>query len=185
MWHLFCCGTSSRKGTPWEARTRTGGTHSGRLLSQTSSSPSCYPLSLPIVISVRKSLCNQDTDAARTRTIAFAEWLVDPSHMRANLIQQNMAPLYDAQPLALTARSRTLEHITCNPRNTGISLALLFGLGLSGLVVVLVLLTVVGWLMKTQARTTRKKKSLDNQAEQCAEAIAHFDLESVAWLAKV
>eukprot|EP00668_Euglena_longa_P028616 GGOE01035901.1.p1 GENE.GGOE01035901.1~~GGOE01035901.1.p1 ORF type:complete len:1183 (-),score=452.26 GGOE01035901.1:856-4380(-) len=156
-----------------------------------STSSACYPLCQALYLRVRKSKCDAIKDAARTRTVAFVEWLFSGAAVDSALQGQNLAPLRtNAQVIA--ANALVLDTITCTPKaplpkqsDEGPLVFIIVGAA-GG---VLVLLGTVGgwwyWRSTEEMRAMRKQFSNDNVAQECAAAIARFDLEAVAWLSSV
>eukprot|EP00667_Euglena_gracilis_P001076 EG_transcript_1076 len=150
----------------------------------TSSSTACYPLCQAAYLRVRQSRCNNVTDGPRTRTVAFVEWLFSGAAIDAALTAQAVAPLR-TNALVAAANAVVLDRITCNPKaQPGNDTLVFIIIGVA--VGVLALLGVVGgwwcWRSTKQMRAMRKQFSNDNVAQECAAAIARFDLDSVAWL---
>eukprot|EP00667_Euglena_gracilis_P000942 EG_transcript_942 len=150
-----------------------------------SSSPSCYPLALPVHLRVRKSKCDAVNDAARTSAVAFIEWMFSNAALPNALQAAGLAPLADAHPLATAANQAALAAISCAPRATasssGFPLVIIIGMCVAGGVVFLIIPAVV-WHSTRRMRALHKQFSNDNVAQECAAAIARFDLDAVVWL---
>ena len=99
----------------------------------------------------------------------------------------NMAPLHDVSPEAAAANQKSLEAITCRARAqaSALPVGLIVAMCVALLVVLGVPFAVYAWYSTRQMRRMRRQFSNDNVAERCAEAIARFDLEAVAWLSEV
>ena len=119
---------------------------------QHSASEHCYPLALPVLITVSWSLCSA-ADAARTRVTAFVEWLYS-SNIRGALTQLNIVALHDVSGPARTAHAKALDFISCSARTNGIALGTIIGPWAAGLAVMLLLLGVVGWMKKKEVDCT-------------------------------
>eukprot|EP00668_Euglena_longa_P028618 GGOE01035903.1.p1 GENE.GGOE01035903.1~~GGOE01035903.1.p1 ORF type:complete len:1162 (-),score=457.83 GGOE01035903.1:1063-4524(-) len=149
-----------------------------------SASSACYPLCQAVYLRVRKSKCDDTTDAVRTRTVAFVEWLFSGAAVDAAMTAQGVAPLRTNTQVA-AANALVLDTITCTPKSLH-SDGLLVPIVIGAAAGVLTLLGVVGgwwyWRSTKQMRAMRKQFSNDNVAQECAAAIARFDLEAVAWL---
>eukprot|EP00667_Euglena_gracilis_P000869 EG_transcript_867 len=145
---------------------------------------SCYPLALSVHIRVRKSRCSMATDATRTATVAFIEWMFSNVALQNALEAANLAPLTDVNALASAANQAALDAISCNPKvagDGGFPFFIIIIMCVVGGVFLLVIPALV-WHSTRRMRALRKQFSNDNVAQECAAAIARFDLDSVVWL---
>eukprot|EP00667_Euglena_gracilis_P001128 EG_transcript_1128 len=148
---------------------------------------SCYPLLLPLYIGVQRQC---PTPAAATaRTVMFLQWMFSNSTLDAALSALNHVSFNAVSSAVRTANADALYLLSCAvPATTTDVVPLLLGIIIPIGAVVLVGGTLCGWwLWRVSAdyRMMRKKFSNDNVAESCAEAIARFDLQAVAWLKEV
>eukprot|EP00668_Euglena_longa_P025552 GGOE01031922.1.p1 GENE.GGOE01031922.1~~GGOE01031922.1.p1 ORF type:complete len:1178 (-),score=375.74 GGOE01031922.1:655-3933(-) len=150
-----------------------------------SPSPSCYPLALSVHLRIRKSQCDMVNDASRTVAVTFIEWMFKNAALQNALQAGNLAPLMSANAAAAAANQETLDAISCSPRATDEFpiLVIIVMCAVGGALLLLIPAWV--WHSTRRMRALRKQFSNDNVAQECAAAIARFDLESVAWLSGV
>jgi phosphate transport system substrate-binding protein len=145
--------------------------------------PNCYPLSSALYATVRPSACNIAIDGARTAAVEFLTWLLSSNALAAALHEQNLAWLGGLSGVA-AANAAAMAAITCQPAAGSSRVTIAIVAGVVG-VVVLAILAGVGFFMRKAAadiRALRKQFSDDNVAQECAAAIARFDLDAVVWL---
>eukprot|EP00668_Euglena_longa_P025550 GGOE01031920.1.p1 GENE.GGOE01031920.1~~GGOE01031920.1.p1 ORF type:complete len:1165 (-),score=386.04 GGOE01031920.1:686-3925(-) len=147
-----------------------------------SPSPSCYPLALSVHLRIRKSQCDMVNDASRTVAVTFIEWMFKNAALQNALQAGNLAPLMSANAAAAAANQETLDAISCSPRATDEFpiLVIIVMCAVGGALLLLIPAWV--WHSTRRMRALRKQFSNDNVAQECAAAIARFDLESVVWL---
>eukprot|EP00667_Euglena_gracilis_P008176 EG_transcript_8274 len=139
-----------------------------------SQSTACYPLGQAVYLRVRKSRCDNATDAARTRTAAFVEWLFSGEAVDAVLKAQGVVPLRP-NPWVAAANAAALDVITCNPKAPPGNDALLFiivGAAVGAFVLLGAAAGGWGWHSTKELRAMRRQFSNDNVAQECAAAIA-------------
>eukprot|EP00667_Euglena_gracilis_P003646 EG_transcript_3656 len=151
----------------------------------TSSLPACYPLATALFLTVTGEPCTAGTGATRRHLVAFVEWLLAGDAMAAALRQQQVAPLMGATPALSAMSAAALDAITCTPKpaatgNSWLVLVIAVVCGAGG--ALLVLGGIAFWHSTRQLRRLRQQFSNDNVAQECAAAIARFDLDAVAWL---
>eukprot|EP00668_Euglena_longa_P004599 GGOE01005367.1.p1 GENE.GGOE01005367.1~~GGOE01005367.1.p1 ORF type:complete len:1173 (-),score=343.25 GGOE01005367.1:655-3930(-) len=149
-------------------------------------SPSCYPLALSVHLRVRKSRCDTTNDASRTAAANFIEWMFTNAALQNALEAAYLAPLTDINVAATAANQAVLDAISCAATTSGSSFPfyIIIIMCAAGGLLFLIIPALV-WHSTRRMRALRKQFSNDNVAQECAAAIARFDLESVAWLSGV
>eukprot|EP00668_Euglena_longa_P025551 GGOE01031921.1.p1 GENE.GGOE01031921.1~~GGOE01031921.1.p1 ORF type:complete len:1175 (-),score=343.57 GGOE01031921.1:655-3936(-) len=146
---------------------------------------SCYPLALSVHIRVRKSQCDTVNDAPRTAAANLIGWMFSNAALKNALQAANLAPLTDANVAATAANQAVLDAISCSTASSsGFPFFIIIVMCAVGGVFLLLIPALV-WHSTRRMRALRKQFSNDNVAQECAAAIARFDLESVAWLSGV
>eukprot|EP00667_Euglena_gracilis_P000300 EG_transcript_300 len=150
---------------------------------------SCYPLLLPLYVSMQRQCPPSATSA---QTFAFLQWMFSGATLDAALAALNHVSFNALSAAVQAANGDALFQLSCAVRPvptvpTNI-VPLLLAIIIPIAVVVLVGCGLCGWWLwkiTEYNRMMRKKFSNDNVAESCAEAIARFDLQAVAWLKEV
>eukprot|EP00668_Euglena_longa_P025548 GGOE01031918.1.p1 GENE.GGOE01031918.1~~GGOE01031918.1.p1 ORF type:complete len:1162 (-),score=353.87 GGOE01031918.1:686-3928(-) len=143
---------------------------------------SCYPLALSVHIRVRKSQCDTVNDAPRTAAANLIGWMFSNAALKNALQAANLAPLTDANVAATAANQAVLDAISCSTASSsGFPFFIIIVMCAVGGVFLLLIPALV-WHSTRRMRALRKQFSNDNVAQECAAAIARFDLESVVWL---
>eukprot|EP00667_Euglena_gracilis_P002265 EG_transcript_2264 len=154
-----------------------------------SGNSSCYPLLLTLYVSLQRQC---PTTPAMDRTVTFLRWMFTEDTLTAALDALNLVSLFGVSDAIQASNDEALFQLACQVRPvptvpTDI-LPLLLGIIIPIALVVVLGLAACGWWVwriTEHNRMMRKKFSNDNVAESCAEAIARFDLDSVAWLQEV
>eukprot|EP00667_Euglena_gracilis_P001972 EG_transcript_1970 len=147
-------------------------------------SPECYPLSSAVYITARKSQCDRVLDPQRTAAVAFLEWLLLHPSLPAALQDLRIAPL-SLVPVVSDLNGQALAVLSCGPRPPAPTPDWLPTVaGACGGAVALLAAGAAVWVWKSTAdvRALRRQFANDNVAQECAAAIASFDLEAVEWL---
>eukprot|EP00667_Euglena_gracilis_P003784 EG_transcript_3798 len=156
---------------------------------QGSQAASCYPLAHALYLTVQRQ-CPPSGPSALT--VPFIDWVFSGAAVDSALGEQNVVPLRDVSAAVNASNEAALFQLSCRVRPTPPPAQDLTGLLAAVIVPVAValLLLLAGcggcvWRVTASNRALRKQFSDDNVAERCAEAIARFDLASVAWLQDV
>jgi len=81
-----------------------------------SASPSCYPLSVPLHISILKSQCDYQSDPSRTATSYFLDWLVGSgANTFPAFYASRLAPLLTISPDVAARNEAAINLVTCQP----------------------------------------------------------------------
>eukprot|EP00668_Euglena_longa_P026247 GGOE01032847.1.p1 GENE.GGOE01032847.1~~GGOE01032847.1.p1 ORF type:complete len:1182 (-),score=408.89 GGOE01032847.1:274-3576(-) len=152
---------------------------------ENSNNTACYPVASAVYITARSSECSATADPQRTAAVYFLEWLLQLASLAGALQDQLVAPLTLLAAVNVT-NQKALDTISCTPRVSVAPsidwLPIVIG-GCCG--VLTLLLCLIGlWVWKSTAdmRALRRQFANDNVAQECAAAIASFDLEAVEWL---
>eukprot|EP00667_Euglena_gracilis_P000498 EG_transcript_498 len=150
---------------------------------ESSTHPDCYPMSSAVYVTVRQSQCSMVTDPQRTAAVAFLEWLLQLSSLAGALEEELVAPLTLLAAVNATNQA-ALGVISCKPPTPASSdwLPVVIGACCGGLAFIIGLIGLWVWKSTADMRALRKQFANDNVAQECAAAIASFDLESVMWL---
>eukprot|EP00667_Euglena_gracilis_P001645 EG_transcript_1645 len=150
---------------------------------------SSWPLLLPLYVSVQRQC---PSPPAMAQTVTFLQWMFTPRTLAAALNALGLVSLAGVSTAIQAANDDTLFELSCQvrpvPEVPTDMVPLLLGIIIPIAVVVLLGLGACGWWLwrvTEYNRMLRKKFSNDNVAESCAEAIARFDLQAVAWLKEV
>eukprot|EP00668_Euglena_longa_P032781 GGOE01042228.1.p1 GENE.GGOE01042228.1~~GGOE01042228.1.p1 ORF type:complete len:1153 (-),score=360.81 GGOE01042228.1:585-3740(-) len=153
-------------------------------------SGSCYPLLLPLYVHLQRQC--PTTPTTTERAVTFLEWMFSETTLGATLDSLNLVSLNDVSTAIQVNNEEALFQLSCGVRPTPSTptdiTTLLLAIIIPVAAVVLIGIALCGWWMwhvTANNRALRKKFSNDNVAESCAEAIAHFDLDTVAWLREV
>eukprot|EP00667_Euglena_gracilis_P001143 EG_transcript_1143 len=156
---------------------------------QGSHASGCYPLSHALYLTVVRQCPLGGTTAL---TVPFVNWVYSGPAVDAALQEQNVVPLRDVSAAVVASNAEALFQLSCQVRPTPPVpqdlTGLLVGIIVPVVVVLLLLFAGCGWFVwrvTASNRALRKQFSDDHVAEKCAEAIARFDLGSVAWLRDV
>eukprot|EP00667_Euglena_gracilis_P001340 EG_transcript_1340 len=148
----------------------------------------CYGLSEALYLIVRQPQCGA-SDLAEDAALKLVEWVATQGGFAAALRDAHLAPLMDVSPAVRAATSAALQSLLCIPPtaipSTKNLLPIILGACVGGL---LFIGLPVGWYVRRsnkEMRALRKQFSDVQVAQECAEAIACFNLDAVAWLAKV
>eukprot|EP00667_Euglena_gracilis_P000302 EG_transcript_302 len=158
---------------------------------QDSDNSGCYPLATAVYITARKSKCNLTTDPQRTTTASLLEWLLLYSNVAQALREQGVAPL-STLPVVNATNRQALATLSCvsiasEPGGPSLMYWVYIIVGVCCLVLGIAFGVVGVWVWRSTAemRALRKQFADDNVAQECAAAIASFDLEAVEWLKTV
>eukprot|EP00667_Euglena_gracilis_P000343 EG_transcript_343 len=148
---------------------------------------SCYPLIVPLYVSARRQCPTPPT--ATARTVIFLQWVFTDVTLNAALNALNLVSLSKASTAIRASNAEAVFQLACGVRTSPTDLVpLLLAVIIPIAMVVLLGISLCGWWLwrvTENNRLLRKKFSNDNVAESCAEAIARFDLQAVAWLHEV
>eukprot|EP00667_Euglena_gracilis_P004671 EG_transcript_4701 len=135
-----------------------------------STSPTCYPLALSVHLRVRKSQCSSTTDASRTATVSFIEWMFSNGALANALEAAYLAPLTDANTLANVTNQAVLDAISCVPKVTtsdsSFPFFIIIIMCVAGGVLFLIIPALL-WHSTRRMRALRKQFSNDNVAQEC------------------
>eukprot|EP00667_Euglena_gracilis_P003896 EG_transcript_3911 len=161
-----------------------------------SSDAGCYPLSFAVYLVASTPQCdnasgNADDDAAiDAEAAAFLTWVFTNNNTAEALEGAGVAMLADLSPAVTAANTLALSSLSCSSpspdEGTSASsniIPAVVGACIGALVVIGI---PVAWYVRKSNRDMRalqKQVSDVKVAEDCAEAIACFDLDTVSWLA--
>eukprot|EP00667_Euglena_gracilis_P000374 EG_transcript_374 len=150
---------------------------------------SCYPLLLPLYISLQRQC---PAPPAAERAVTLLQWMFSRTTLDAALDSLGLVSLNDVSAEIHADNTDALFKLACRVKPVPATPTDLLPL-LVGIIIPIVIVLLVGgggfgwwlWRVTEYNRMLRKKFSNDNVAESCAEAIARFDLQAVAWLREV
>eukprot|EP00667_Euglena_gracilis_P000329 EG_transcript_328 len=153
-----------------------------------SADPACYPLSDTVYFVVRTPQCDRPSAAALgTESVAFLRWAFGADSLAAALEDAGLAPLATASPAVVAANDQALLVLSCTPApgsSTDV-VPIVVGACVGAFFLLLILVGWYVWKSSRDMRALRKQFSDVKVAEDCAEAIACFDLDAVSWLSNL
>eukprot|EP00668_Euglena_longa_P026146 GGOE01032707.1.p1 GENE.GGOE01032707.1~~GGOE01032707.1.p1 ORF type:complete len:1109 (-),score=352.96 GGOE01032707.1:1408-4701(-) len=155
----------------------------------TSSDSSCYPLSDVVYLIVRMPECsNVSDDSVDAEAVEFLAWAFGDNSTAAAMEGQGLALLTNVSPAIRAANAQALAALSCTSTaatDTSSSniVPIVVGACVGAFFFIAIPVAWYVWKSTRDMRALRKQFSDVKVAEECAEAIACFDLEAVSWLA--
>eukprot|EP00667_Euglena_gracilis_P000509 EG_transcript_509 len=155
-----------------------------RSVSLSTANSSCYPLLLTLYVNVQRRC-----PISSSSMLDFVDWMFSAKAQSGALEALNLVSFSGVSGAIQQANDEALFQLSCAVRVPPTNIVPLLLAVIIPIAVVL-LLGAAGcgwwlWRVTEYNRMLRKKFSNDNVAESCAEAIARFDLDAVAWLREV
>eukprot|EP00668_Euglena_longa_P011104 GGOE01013477.1.p1 GENE.GGOE01013477.1~~GGOE01013477.1.p1 ORF type:complete len:1165 (+),score=295.59 GGOE01013477.1:79-3495(+) len=152
-----------------------------------SANSGCYPLADTMYLTVNRPSCAGLQQESEPPLVEFVAWLLRSDTSDASLKEQHLAPLRTASVAAIQANTAAMRFLSCTAATTSSAnlLPIIVGACVGGLFAIAVPAGWLFWKSTKDLRVLRKQFSDANVAQECAEAIACFDLDAVAWLATV